>query len=287
LELEEEIARGNPRVRLSQNVVIIQCVGSREKERPYCSRICCSDSIKCALKLKEINPGVNVYVLYRDIRTYGFKEQYYQEARAKGILFIRYDLSGKPEVQTVSENGKEALRVSITDPILGERLLIDVDTLALATATIPSPGNEELAKLFKIPLNKDGFFLEAHVKLRPVDFATDGVFVCGLTHSPKLIEESIAQAKAAASRAATILTKEKIEAGGTISTVDKNKCTGCGVCQLVCPFSAIEIDNKEKIAVVNEAVCKGCGACASSCRSGALDIQGFSDSQILSMIKGI
>jgi len=284
LELEEEIAKGNPQVCSSQNVVIIQCVGSREKERPYCSRLCCSDSIKCALKLKEINPEVNIYILYRDIRTYGFKEQYYQEARAKGVLFVRYDLPDKPEVQAISDNGKEVLRVSVTDPILGERLSIDANTLALATATIPAPGNEELARFFKVPLNEDGFFLEAHVKLRPVDFTTDGVFVCGLAHSPKLIDESTTQAKAAASRATTILAKNKIEAGGVVSTVDERKCTGCGVCVEVCPFGAIEIDAKEKIAVVNEALCKGCGVCASSCRSGALDIQGFSDQQILSMI---
>ena len=157
--------------------------------------------------------------------------------------------------------------------------------LALATATVPSPGKEELARLFKVPLNEDGFFLEAHVKLRPVDFATDGVFVCGLAHSPKFIEESITQAKAAASRAVTILSKDRVEAGGAISIVDKSKCSGCGMCVEVCPFNAIELDPEEGVAVINEALCKGCGVCASSCRGGVLDIKGFNDEEILSMIK--
>lgn len=282
LELEEEIAKGNSRVCSSQNVVFIQCVGSREKERPYCSRVCCGETVKLALKLKEMNPEVNIYVLYRDIRTYGFEEQYYQEARAKGVLFIPYDESDKPEVQAVN---KDILRISVNEPILEEQFSIDADVLALATATLPSSSNEELARLFKVPLNEDGFFLEAHVKLRPVDFSTEGVFVCGLGHAPKHIDESIVQAKAAASRAATILSRESVKAGGIVCTADKRKCTGCGMCAEVCPFGAIEIDAKEKTAVVNEALCKGCGVCASSCRSGALDIKGFSDKEILSMIK--
>jgi len=285
LELEEEMARGNPRVCSSQNVVMIQCVGSREEERPYCSRTCCSEAVGCALKMKDINPEANIYILYRDIRTYGFKETYYEEARAKGVLFIPYDVANKPDVQAVNDNDRDILRIKVNDPILGETFSIDADVLALAAAIVPSPGKEELAQLFKVPLNEDGFFLEAHVKLRPVDFATDGVFVCGLAHGPKLIEESITQAKAAASRAVTILSKDRVEAGGAISTVDKLKCNGCGMCVEVCPFNAIEIDAEEKIAVINEALCKGCGVCASSCRSGVLDIMGFSDEEILSMIK--
>ncbi len=285
LELEEEITRGDPRVRSAQNIVMIQCVGSREGERPYCSRICCSESMKCALKLKEMNPEVNIYVLYRDIRTYGFKEQFYQDARAKGVLFIPYEVDDKPEVQAVGEDGKDILRVMVNDPILGERLSIDADVLALATATVPSPGREELAQFFKVPLNEDGFFLEAHAKLRPVDFATEGVFVCGLAHGPKLIDESLAQALAAASRAVTVLAKDRIEGGGTVSIVNRRLCTGCGVCQAVCPFKAVEVDPKDGVAVVNEALCKGCGICASTCRSGALTLRGFDDEEILSMIR--
>jgi len=285
LEFEDEIDKGDSRVCSAQNVVFIQCVGSREKNRPYCSRVCCSESIKTALKLKEINPDVNIYVLYRDIRTYGFKEQFYQEARAKGVLFIPYEVDDKPEVQAVSENGRDILRIRVNDPILGERLSIDADLLALATATLPSPGCEELAQFFKVPLNEDGFFLEAHVKLRPVEFPTEGVFVCGLAHGPKLIDESLAQAKAAVSRAVTVLAKNRIEAGGNVSIVDRWKCTGCGVCQKVCPFNAIEVDPKDRIAVVNEALCKGCGVCASTCRSGAVTVKGFDDEEILSMIR--
>ena len=287
LEFEEEIAKGDPQVCSAQNVVLIQCVGSREGERPYCSRVCCSESIKCALKLKDLNPDVNIYILYRDIRTYGFKEQYYQEARSKGVLFIPYEVDYKPEVQAAVEDGRDILRIRVNDPILGEQLSIDADVLALATATVPSPGREELAQFFKIPLNEDGFFLEAHAKLRPVDFPTEGVFVCGLAHGPKLIDESLAQAKAAVSRAVTVLAKDRIEAGGSVSIVDKRLCTGCGVCQAVCPFKAIEIDPKDKVAVVNEALCKGCGVCASTCRSGALTLKGFDDEEILSMIRAI
>jgi len=263
LDLGEEIAKGNPRVCSGQSLVMIQCVGSREKERLYCSRVCCSESIKTALKLKEINPEMKIYILYRDMRTYGFKEPYYQQARAKGVIFIRYEVTDKPVVQAVREDGKDVLRVSVNDPILGEQVFIDTETLALATAIIPPPGNEEIARFFKVPLNEDRFFLEAHIKLRPVEFPTEGVFVCGLAHSPKFIVESIAQAKAAASKATTILSRDRIEAGGAVSTLDERKCSGCGVCQLVCPFSAIEMDDEKKVAVVNEALCKGCGVCAS------------------------
>ena len=287
LELNDEIAKGNPKVTGSRNLVMIQCVGSREKERLYCSRVCCSGSVKTALKLKEINPDMNIYILYRDVRTYGFKERYYQEARDKGILFIRYDVEDKPVVQPVREDGNEVLRVTLTDPILGEPVSIDADAVSLATAIVAPAGNDELGQFFKVPLNEDRFFLEAHVKLRPVDFATEGVFVCGLAHSPKLIEESITQAKAAASRAAAILSKSRIEAGGVVSLVDQRKCTGCSLCQQLCPFNAIDMDEKKNIAVINEALCKGCGVCASSCRSGAVTLKGFTDQQVASMIDAL
>jgi len=286
-ELEEEMANEDSWVRSAENVVMIQCVGSRQKDRPYCSRICCSESVKNALKLKEINPDVNVYILYRDIRTYGFKEIYYQEARAKGVVFIPYDVDNKPEVQAVVENGKDILRISVDDRVLKERLSIDADVLALATAIVPALGREELGQFFKVPLNQDGFFLEAHVKLRPVDFPTEGVFICGLAHAPKLIDESIAQAKAAVARAVTILSKDKIEAGGSVSIVDKRKCNACGICESICPFKAIELDQKDRIAVVNEALCKGCGLCASTCPSGAIDLKGFSNAIIVEMIDAL
>jgi len=287
LELEGEIAKDNPQVCAAQNIVMIQCVGSRDEERPYCSRTCCSKAVGCALKLKEVNPEANIYVLYRDIRTYGFKEQYYQEARAKGVLFIPYDAAEKPKVEAINENGKEILRINVSDQILGMDFSIDADVLALATATVPSPGNEELSHLFKVPLNEDGFFLEAHVKLRPVDFSTEGVFVCGLAHSPKLIDESITQAKAAASRAATILTKDAIYGEGAIASIDKEACSGCQICIGVCPYNAIIFNEEDQLAEVQELLCKGCGNCAAACPSGACSIKNLANEHILAEIEAL
>ncbi len=284
VELEDEIAGGSSRVAGANNAVIIQCVGSREPGRPYCSRVCCSESIKCALALKEQNPGVNVYVLYRDVRTYGFKEDYYREAREKGVIFIRYEAEAKPRVERITEGGQNRLRVTLKDPILGEDLAIDTDILALGVATVPAADNKRLSQLFKVPLNEDGFLLEAHLKLRPVEFATEGVFMCGLAHNPKFIEESIAQAKAAASRASTILSKDVIETGGLVSLVNEKICSGCGICTVICPFQAIELDLEKKVAKVNEALCKGCGACVSSCICGAMNMKGFSNAQLLALI---
>ncbi len=283
-ELEDEIARGNPDVTSSRNAVLVQCVGSRDEDRPYCSRTCCSKAMKLALALIEANPLVNVYVLYRDIRTYGFDEQFYLEARERGVRFLQYDPGNRPTVEIVEQDGRKRLRVVTTDLVLGREFSIDADLLGLATATVPSAGAAELAGLFKVPLNEDGFFMEAHIKLRPVDFPTEGVFVCGLAHSPKTIGESIVQAKAAASRAALVLCRDSIEAGGTVSVIDGPKCSGCGVCAALCPFKAIEMDESERKAVVNEALCKGCGLCASSCRCGAADVKGFTDGEICAMI---
>jgi len=284
LELEEEIARGNPEITNCNSLVMIQCVGSRNDQRPYCSRVCCSQSIKNALKLKEIKPDMEIYILYRDMRTYGFQEDYYQEARRRGVIFLRYDLDEKPEVRAVRENGQYPLKVRIYDPVIGEQVVINTDILALGVATIPSAEIRELAQFYKVPLNEDGFFVEAHVKLRPVDFATEGAFVCGLAHAPKSIEESIAQAKAAASRATTILVKDTITAEGIVCSVNEDICSGCGICEVLCPYSAITVDKTEKLAKVNEALCKGCGTCCSACPSGAAQQRGFRRDQISSMI---
>jgi heterodisulfide reductase subunit A len=266
---------------------MIQCVGSRQEDRNYCSRVCCTQAIKAALTLKTMSPGMEIYILYRDMRTYGFREDYYRKAADKGVIFIRYDLNDKPEVETVKENGRSFLRVTVTEPVLGKRLVLDADRLALGVATVPSSGNKALSRLLKAPLNEDGFFMEAHMKLRPVDFPTDGFFMAGLAHSPKFIDESIAQARAAASRAMTILAKKEIMAGGTICSVDGRKCTGCGVCEEICAFNAIEVDAIAGEAKVKKALCKGCGLCVSSCRSGALDILGFSEEQTLSLIEAV
>ncbi|MBA7613508.1 Ferredoxin-type protein NapF [subsurface metagenome] len=264
-----------------KTVVMIQCVGSRDDERPYCSRVCCSQAIKNALKLRELNPKLNIYILYRDMRSYGIKELYYKKAREEGVIFIRYEEESKPEVR--NDGGRPKIKVK--DLILNRDLLIDTDLLVLSSGIIASKGNKNLSQMLKVPLNADGFFLEAHVKLRPVDFATDGIFVCGLAHYPKDISEAITQAKASAARAMTILTKEYFEAEGKICEIRKERCSGCGLCVEICPYKAIELDEKEKVAVINEALCKGCGACVSSCRANAIDLKGFKDEQILAALE--
>jgi heterodisulfide reductase subunit A len=273
-----------------RNIVMIQCVGSRNGEHPYCSRVCCGEAIKNALKIKEKSPQTNVFVLYRDIRTYGLKEDYYRRAREAGIIFIRYDEEREPQVTSHSlADARDVVQVRVLEPLMDEELLIDADLVVLEAATVPRPENKALAQMLKVPLNEDGFFLEAHVKLRPVDFATEGVFVCGLAHSPKFMEESIAQAQAAAARACTVLTKEMIEAEGIVSTVNIARCSACGLCELTCAYKAVEVavvDERRgiKAARVNEALCKGCGACAAGCRSGAIDLLGFGDAQISAVI---
>lgn len=284
LELEEEIAKEDPDIINCDNLVMIQCVGSRNSDRPYCSRVCCNQAIKNALKLKEIKPEMNIYILYRDMRTYGFAEEYYQEARRRGVIFLRYELDDKPMVSRVKQNGRYIVRVSVNDPILGEQIAVDADILALGVAMATPPEIEELASLYKVPLNEDGFFMEAHVKLRPVDFATEGVFVCGLAHSPKSIDESIAQAKAAASRATTILAKDTIISEGIVCSVNEDICSGCGICEVLCPYGAITVDRVESVAKVNEALCKGCGTCCAACPSGAAQQRGFREDQLSAMI---
>jgi heterodisulfide reductase subunit A len=266
-----------------KNVVIIQCVGSREEGRMYCSRICCTKAVKNALELEKAKPGANVYFAYRDIRTYGFREKYYTELRDTGAVFLRYTPESKPRAEKVDEADPDSrLKVTAFDPILEKDVEITADLLVLSTAIDPPEGNVALAKMLKVPLNSDGMFLEAHVKLRPVDFATDGVFVCGLAHGPKDMDESLAQAKAAAGRALTFLNKKSILAEGTITRVKEDRCSGCGYCESICAYAAIEVDPEKEVAVVNEALCKGCGACVASCRCGALDLLGFSNEQLFS-----
>jgi len=285
LELEERIAQKEARVVNSRSLVMIQCVGCRQEERNYCSRVCCSQAVKNALKLKEINPQMDIYIIYRDMRTYGFKEDYYREAANREVKFIRYEPDDKPHVEAVEEGGQRTLRVTVTDPILGKRLSLDTDLLALAAAVIPSATNNAISRLFKVPLNPDGFFLEAHVKLRPVDFAADGVFLCGIAHYPKHISETISQAYGAASRAATILSKESVVSSGCVAEIDKDKCKGCGLCVQVCYFGAISYNEELGVSEVNPVLCKGCGNCAVVCPSGACQVAGFKDEQILAQVK--
>jgi heterodisulfide reductase subunit A len=284
LELEQAMeAKG---FAVPDNVVFIQCVGSREPEHLYCSRVCCAATIKNAIRLKELRPEANVFVLYRDIRTYGFQEQHYARARELGVAFVRYDLDSKPAVAKPGKKG-QAISVNVLDPVLQARLEIPVDLLVLASRIDANPENERLSQLFKVPLNQDRFFLEAHVKLRPVEFATEGVYLAGMAHSPKSLQESISQAQAAASRAATIISKNQYMAEATIAAVNEDLCDGCGICVGVCEYNALEIEEKpdgKKIVRLNEAACKGCGACVAACPSGAMEQKGFKTAQILAEI---
>ncbi|MGB9720330.1 MAG: FAD-dependent oxidoreductase [bacterium] len=283
----EEMLFDHQTIRLSdyQTIVMIQCVGSRDNERKYCSRICCSQAIKNALNLLEVNSDANIYILYKDVRTYGFKEELYRRAREKGILFIRYDDLKKPELEI--EDGR--LKIKAFEPILKEELKIDADLVVLSAGIVPESNNAELAKMLKVPLNNDGFFLEAHIKLRPVDFATEGAFVAGMAHSPMTIAESIIQAQASAARATTILSNKKYYAEATISSVNEDLCAGCGMCGALCPYEAIVYKEKDgkKISSVNEALCKGCGTCVASCSSGAMTQYGFTKKQIMAMVEAI
>ncbi|MCF8010025.1 MAG: FAD-dependent oxidoreductase [Clostridiales bacterium] len=284
LELEEAMASNDVKINNAENYVFIQCVGSRDDKRPYCSRICCTKSINTALKIKKSKPEANIYILYRDIRTYSFLEDKYREARQKGVIFIRYNNADKPVV----ENSGSTLKVTITDHVLDIPIVISADIIGLASAIVPpEENNNKLSQLYKVPLNQDNFFLEAHMKLRPVDSSADGVFMAGLAHGPKNLEENIAQAKAAAGRAGTILTQDTISIEGKCAVVDKQKCVGCRTCESVCPAHAVQLDEQQKVAVVNEALCKGCGVCASSCRCGAINIKGWTDEQIAAMVNAL
>jgi heterodisulfide reductase subunit A-like polyferredoxin len=263
-------------------VVFIQCVGSRDENRPYCSRICCTSSILQAISIKQSNPDTKVFILYRDIRTYGEKEYLYKKAREMGVVFVRYSLDNKPKVTEI-ENG---LQVDVFDPILQRNLRIQADYVNLATAIEPAR-NHKISEFYKIPLNAENFFMEAHAKLRPVEFANDGIFLCGLAHYPKAIEESISQAMAATSRAITVLAKGSVQISPLVSQVDAEKCIGCGLCSEVCAFNAImleEIEGKGYRAKNISASCKGCGLCASSCPQQAIDMLHFRDRQIMASI---
>ncbi len=280
LEMDELFRNDDLRIKRAGDVVFIQCVGSRNKEHPYCSKVCCTHSIKSALELKNRNPETNVYILYRDIRTYGEREDLYREARSRGVLFFRYNPDEKPEV---AADGK---RVSVTfnDPILGRRLNVNADILCLAAAIV-AHDDISLSRLFKVPVDADGWLMEAHQKLRPVEFSSEGLFLCGMGHYPKPIEESIAQAQAAAAKALTVLARENIMVGGIVVRIEPELCSGCLGCINVCPYAAITFNAEKKVAEVNEALCKGCGACAATCPSEAPVLMGFSNKQIYAQIK--
>jgi heterodisulfide reductase subunit A len=286
LELEEQIAGREEKLVNAETLVMIQCVGCRNEDRNYCSRVCCSQAIKNALKLKEISPEMDIYMLFRDMRTYGFSEDYYREAADKGVTFIRYEPDDPPEVEAAEEEGQPVLRVTVTDPILGKKVAIDAHYVSLAAAVIPAAQSREISQLFKLTLGPDGFFKEAHVKLRPVDFSTDGIFLCGMAHYPKHIQETISQAYGAAGRALTLLSHEIVTVSGSVCEVDQKRCIGCEACISACTYGAIESqETKQGIkALVNPVLCKGCGLCNTKCPTGAISLKHFTNDEFLSQI---
>ncbi|HEJ82983.1 MAG TPA: CoB--CoM heterodisulfide reductase iron-sulfur subunit A family protein, partial [Desulfobacteraceae bacterium] len=276
LELDEALSRQDPRIQEAHSVAFIQCVGSRIPERPYCSKVCCTHSLESAIALKSSRPDRNVYILYRDLRSYGFREDLYREARKAGVIFIRYDLEHKPRIETVEGKG---LSLEVMDHVLGRPIRLSLDMVALATAILPTK-NKELFELFKVPVNNEGFLIEAHMKLRPVDFASEGIFMAGLAHYPKPIDESITQAKAAVSRAMTIVSKDYIMVGGVVASVNPDRCAACLTCVRTCPYGAPSI-GVEGYAVIDPAECRGCGACVAECPGKAITLQHFTDEQII------
>ncbi len=283
LELEEKIFKGAPELVQAKNLVMIQCVGCRNEERNYCSRVCCTHAVKNALKLKEINPGLNIYILFRDMRTYGFNEDYYRTASEKDVRFIRYEACDKPAVETVKEGGRSVLRVTVPDYVLGKGLELDADVLVLSAAAVPPPDIQNTAGLFKVALSPEGFFQEAHVKLRPVDFAAEGVFLCGTAHYPKHISETINQAYGAAGRAGVLLSRDTVTASGSVCQVDEDRCVSCGACITACSYGAIEFYDtpKGKKAKVIPVLCKGDGLCNAKCPTEAIQLKHYTDEEIL------
>ena len=266
---------------LPVRIVMIQCVGPADR---YCGRICCTSALKNALNLKRLNPIASITVLYKDIRTYGFKERLYTQAREAGVLFMRYEDEWAPQV---SIDAAGVLEVSAWEEILGRQMKLNPDLLVLSTPIVPSPGAKDLARRLKVPQDDNGFFLEAHVKLRPVDFLSDGIFMAGLAHYPKLLHESIIQARAAAARAATILSRETLSAGGLVAEVDQQKCVACLTCVRVCAFGASRLEADASgvgeiagAARIEPSMCQGCGVCVSECPAGAIELKHYTAGQM-------
>jgi heterodisulfide reductase subunit A-like polyferredoxin len=275
LELDARLKDNGEAPKEVGTAVFIQCVGSREPDRPYCSKVCCTHSVESAIKLKELKPEMDVYILYRDMRTYGFREDLFREAREKGVLFLRYTLDNKPQVS----NGNGQLKVQVHDAILAREVLIPTDLLVLAAAILPNEA-KEVAENFKVSQNIDGFFMEAHAKLRPVDLGSDGLFLCGLAHYPKPIDEAITQAQAAAARAATVLAKDVITLEAVKAVVEPDLCAVCLTCVRTCPYEVPYI-GEEGAAVIDPAGCRGCGACVAECPGKAISLQHFTDRQLI------
>jgi len=282
LDMDAAMAVKDKRLLRARSVVFIQCVGSRDDNRPYCSKICCTHSLKSALAVKQIHPQKKVSIVYRDIRAYGFREDLYKQAREAGILFIRYEPETPPRVSTDADNH---LLLEVTDHVLRMPVRLRPDLLVLATGVVPN-ANRHLYELFKVPVNADGFLVEAHAKLRPVDFASEGIYLAGLAHYPKPLEESIAQARAAASRAMTLLSREAIMVGGVVATVDTGKCAACLTCVRACPYDIPRIDEHSH-AVIDPAQCHGCGTCVAECPGKAITLAHYTDEQLIAKIEAL
>jgi heterodisulfide reductase subunit A len=283
LEFDKELSEGDFDKDNNKNIVMIQCVGSREKGREYCSRICCTEAVKNALKLKEVSPDTNVFVLFRDMRTYGFKETFYRKARENFVRFLRFKEEEKPNV--FLEDGK--LTVEIMDHTVKKKIKIHPDKVVLSCATIPFDENSELAQILKVPTTEYNFFLEAHMKIKPIDFAASGIYLCGTCHSPKFLNETIFQATGAAQRAIMILTKEGIDTEGVPVFIDQERCTGCGICVSNCAYQALAVNEEKGVVEVNEVLCKGCGACTAICPSNVPYLRQFEPAQIMAMIEAM
>jgi len=282
LELEEMLRSG--KLRKPKSVVMILCAGSRIPERPYCSRVCCMNAIKNALVIKEKYPDSNVYILYRDIQAYGRNyEEYYRQAREEGVTFVMFLKEKPPEV---SPEGRE-IKVSVYDPLLGEQLDLKADLVVLSTPFVQRETGKELSQTLRVPLSPDGFFMEAHAKLRPVDFATEGIFLCGTARGPADVPESVGQAFGAAARAAIPMALGQVMAEAVTPMVDVDICVGCGLCERLCPYGAIKVEKtpKGKKASVAEAACKGCGVCGGSCPNQAITMRHFTNKQILAQVE--
>ncbi|MDQ1255700.1 MAG: heterodisulfide reductase subunit, partial [Candidatus Hydrogenedentes bacterium] len=273
LELSERLGQNAVNLPENATVAMIQCVEQRNEERPYCSRVCCTTAVKNALELRKRYPKARIVLLYRDKRTYGFREAAYREAREKGVLFVRYEPDLPPELDVTG-------RLRVYEPGLGRSFDLRPDMLVLAAPMTPRADREELSELLRVPLNADGFFLEAHVKLRPVDFASEGLFLCGTAHAPKSIGETISQANAVAGRAASVLSRKAMPVSGQIAWVDPDKCISCMTCVHVCPYNAPMVGHNNK-AEVQGVVCMGCGSCTAECPAKAIELRNYLDDQIL------
>jgi heterodisulfide reductase subunit A len=283
LELEERMKKGEP---VGQNVVMINCVGARVPERTYCSRICCMTAIKNAFLIKESNPKAKVWILHRDLMTYGVDfEDYYRKTMEVGVRFIRYNLERPPEA--VGEEKVEKMKVY--HELWRREIELPCDTLVLTTPLVPAQDNQNISRMLKVSLDEFGFLLEAHLKLRPVEFAMDGIYICGSARWPTDVTEGISQAYAAASKAAGPLRMGFVKAEAINAFVDEDECSGCGVCEVLCSFQAIELQDRDgkRVSHVNEALCKGCGTCGAACPSGAISMHHFTDDQILAQVEAL